>query len=193
MRRTTDGTINVVCDGNSLTLGVGATTSYPAQLDALCSAAVTVTNLGVSGQTTNDMWSDYLTQVRPLASSRADRNVLVLWEVRNSMFGGATPRTAVDTLWTYVDRARISGWEVYVCTVIASVETGSLTDAKITEANGYIRTEAASHGCRVVDLAADARLSDENDPNYYNADKIHLVDAGYGVVAAIAKTQAVLP
>lgn len=192
MRRTTDGSIVVICDGNSLTQGTGGT-PYPTQLDALCASVVVTTNIGVSGQTTADMAADYLSQVRPLSSSRADRNVLVLWEVRNSVFGGVTPRTAVDTLWGMVDRAAISGWSVYVCTVIASVETGSLTDAKIAEANGYIRAEAGSHGCSVVDLAADARLSDDLNTAYFDADQIHLNTTGYGVVAALVKAALGLP
>lgn len=192
MRRTTDGSIVVVCDGNSLTQGVGGT-AYPTQLDALCSSAVVTTNIGVSGQTTANMTSDYLTQVRPLSSSRAARNVLVLWEVRNAMFGGVLPRAAVDELWTLADRAVISGWQTYVGTVIASVEAGSLTDAKIAEANGYIRAEAGSHGVSVVDFAADSRLSDENVTTYFDADKIHLNTTGYGVVAALVFTTASLP
>lgn len=180
---------NVNCDGNSLTV-FGGSNSYPSQLFAgMTARGRVVKNHGVGGQTTNDMISLYPTKIAPRFVAGA-RNKLVAWEVRNAMhLGGKTPRQAVDDLWTYVGLAKATGWQVYVCTVIASVASApNLTDAKIAEANGYIRAEAAAQGVTVIDLAADARLSDDTNTTYFDGDQVHLTTAGYGVVAALVKT-----
>lgn len=196
MRRTTDGNTRVVCAGNSLTAGNNPGTPYPTQLDALTPANVIVTNRSRGGWPTAQAPSSpdaftnlqyiYPTDALPDISNRSTRNVLVFWEVRNQMGLGSTARQAVDSLWTYTARARRSGWELWVCTVIDTNPIG-FSDAIRLEANGYIRAEAGANGCSVIDLAADSRLSARADTTYFHSDQVHLTTAGYAVVADIVK------
>jgi len=84
----------IICDGNSLTYGAGSDTggTYPQQLEALLQLAwdhaYTVYNLGVSGQTINDMNSDRVAQVHPLIVDGA--TICIVWEGANGLNGVLT-------------------------------------------------------------------------------------------------------
>ena len=193
MLRTSNVLTRLCCVGNSLTEGSGQV-PYPTQIQARLPTSWVVTNRSRGGWPTaqapgspdafTNLQYIYPTDALPDISGRAVRNILVMWEVRNQMGLGSTPRQAVDSLWIYVARARRSGWEVWVCTVIDTNPIGFTNGDRLT-ANGYIAAEAAANGCQVIDLAADARLATRTNLTYFSGDEIHLTTVGYGVVAEL--------
>lgn len=121
--------INIVCDGNSLTYGQGVVreSSYPAQLQTLfnkdSAAGVTaiVHNIGINGQTTPEMLFAMRQRLKETFDSKSDRNVLVVWEIRNHLVRHCTDRlSALDAYITYCYRAAEMGFEVYSVTLLPS-------------------------------------------------------------------------
>lgn len=191
----------LVCDGNSLTAGNQSSTGYdyPCQLQALLSTDYEVANFGVSGQTTPDMSGDAASQIDPLYSSSNAGNVLVAWEGTNDLYFNAGATDAYDHLVSYCQARRSAGFRVYVGTIIPrGVWPGTSTipgDAATQEAtfeswratvNANLRANWSSFADGLVDFAADARLSDYNDTTYF-ADKIHMTDTGYAIVAGLVR------
>jgi hypothetical protein len=94
--------VKITCDGNSLTNGHGDGTPYPTQLAALSplSGAVTVANLGISGQVTEAMTSSAADVNAEYVAGKT--NVLIAWEGINSLNNSDTPRQAADAMWAYI-------------------------------------------------------------------------------------------
>jgi lysophospholipase L1-like esterase len=195
---------HVVCDGNSLTSGSGAVgdNSYPAQLRALYGGDenVKITHFGVSGQSTRAMITDGVAQVDAVYNAERPFNILLGWEVLNdwkdyTVSEGKTPREASDltitNYWTYLDARRSAGFRTVAFTVLPC--TSYALGANETErsyVNAAIRAGWSAHASALVDVAADSRIGDDGDDTnltYYNADGIHLNNAGYAVVAELAK------
>lgn len=193
----------LVCDGNSLTAGSQSTTGYdyPCQLQTLVGTEYEVVSFGVSSQTTADMIADAAGQVDPLYSSSNAGNWCVMWEGTNDIFFDASSATAYANIVDYCEDRRAAGYKVAVGTIMprgnwpgASTIPG---DAAAKEAefevrraavNADIRANWSSFADAIVDIAADDRFDDYNDTTYFAADKVHLNDTGYGVVAALVQS-----
>jgi lysophospholipase L1-like esterase len=75
---------------------------------------------------------------------------------------------------------------VIVATMLPRTDcTGSCETERVAY-NTLVTGGATANGYTVDDLAADSRLQNPNDTTYFAADKIHLNDSGYGVVASDA-------
>lgn len=181
----------VICDGNSLTLGLFSSTGhdYPSVLSNLLGYGWSKFNFGVGGQTTEQMNADAATQVDPLfQSSGRTLQIVVFWEGRNSMVptgGNETPAQSYSATTTYVQGRRAAGFKVIVCTIIddQGSDDAGFTANQIAYNNLAVANTAGAD--LIVRLDQDSRLSDATNATYFNADKIHLTDAGYAVVAAL--------
>ncbi len=176
----------IVCDGNSLTAAsYGAFNPYPAVLDELLGFRYNVINVGVGGQTTQQMTADGVAQVDALYAAGHDCNICVPWEVRNDFVGNSlTPAQAVANYWTYCDARQSAGWEVVAVTVLPS---DGVASADLATINAAIRADYASHADVLADVAADARLADNSNADYFISDTTHLSNAG---LVAVAETVA---
>jgi hypothetical protein len=182
------GTKVVVCDGNSLTQGVGET-EYPEQLATLLGAGWDLTNLGRGSYTTGMMNVDAETRVDALWDSSAAKNVCVAWEMTNDRYFNGTVLSIERRMRDYVLRRRAKGWYVIVPTILP--RTGAGTPAGFEADRGTLNTWllAGSSGANaVVDLTGNANLSDSTNVTYFNADKVHLTTAGAAEVAAAVRT-----
>lgn len=184
----------VVCDGNSLTVGYNGQVPWTTVMQTAYdggSVPIAVRNTAVTGQKTDQMLG-LLTGPKMLSACQypADHRILVAWEIRNHMaVGGATAVQAVDKLQEYCVAQRALGYEkIIVCNTIAdgSGDTDFTPTLQAT-VNAELSARYATFADYLVDLAADARLQDPNNATYYNTDKLHLVSAGYAVVADIIK------
>ncbi len=91
-----------VCDGNSQLVGVGGAASWAVALAAALGPSWDVQNLGVGGQTTQQMAADSATQVVPLLTTAyAAGLVVVAQEVMNDIYYGATGAEAFAHLAAY--------------------------------------------------------------------------------------------
>lgn len=181
----------LTCDGNSLTSGVGATpgvSDYPTVLSGLIGGGWTLSNFGVSGQTTQAMSADAATQVDP--TLRPAKNVLIAWEVTNDLFFGATAEGARDNFRAYCAARRATGWYVIVLPVLpregsTGVPRDGVFESKRTTCNNDL-ADAANIGvywdayCPLPDLTDyDENLNTDKYP-----DGIHLNATWYAYVAA---------
>lgn len=185
----------IICDGDSLTIGTG-TTSYPTQLKVDPLPQLLTTNLGVGGQTLQDMEADGVSQVDALYDPSKAKNILVCWgglnDFNDANEAEGTRALIYGYLDTYVANRQAKGWTVIVCTLTAA---GSVWIAEATRQwfNNEIRTTLVSaRGVIVADLgAANSLLGDSGDnldTTYFNADQTHLLTAGYTVVKDIVRT-----
>lgn len=203
---------NLIFDGNSLTSGTGASAGqdYPNQTLTLINIGVAgFNNFAVSGQTTPQMESDAATQIDPLFNAGYHLNALLAWEVTNDLVvNGANGATAYSNFKTYCQHRKDAhaGMVIIIFGVlprntgVAGFETnrgivnvdfradfsGATSDPKI-----FTATSGVTYADYFVDLGADTRigdLGDNLDTTYYNADGIHMNNAGYAIVASYAKT-----
>jgi lysophospholipase L1-like esterase len=209
----TDNVGALVAFGDSVTLGAGSTPemnrSWPDQLSVRLNGfrpRLSVVNQGIG---CNRLLYDMCGQS---GAARFDRDVLgvagvshviVAFGINDLMIPSILPNFgypefASETvssaeiifgLQQIIQRARAAGVKVYGATITpngSSLATGAHTpetEAKRTAVNRWIRTSGAFDG--VVDF--DAAVRDPSNPtrllNIYDADGVHLTDAGYAAMA----------
>jgi len=201
---------NIVCDGNSLTLGQGSSISYPQlmELNLKKNISCKVTNLGVGAQTTLDMLSDQAQQLQshyePLA-----RNILFTWEIRNHIVINCPDiNFAKLKFMEYCKKANEQGYEVYVLTLLpsyASKYCGEATEKAYDKLeqdrlliNDWLRSEYNTFANGIVDIAKDSLIGkrgQNHELKYsyssykrpkqtdYYYDGTHLTQKGYSIVA----------
>lgn len=126
---------SIVVDGNSLTQYVGDVGDWPNCLTpcsnafgdwiyaslaffALNQQGPTIYNVGVPGQTTQQLAQTASTRVDSHYNSAAANNILVFWEVSNELIAGTAPEVALEHLRDYVVARKAVGWKVVILTVI---------------------------------------------------------------------------
>ncbi|QJE03052.1 SGNH/GDSL hydrolase family protein [Massilia forsythiae] len=199
--------VNVVFDGNSLVAGFQASSqakSTPSQMAALppLSGAVSVTNIGVSGQTIN--------QMRGRGSQYADgayvagkKNILLAWEGTNTVCNNGSAKTglaAAADMASYVKErlAAHPDWVIVMMTTLPrfGIEAWSIPDgnAQLQAYDDYLRANWRAMGCKgLVDVRARGvftytgpTMSAVMSP--YMAETIHCNDLGYGLIAQYCAT-----
>jgi lysophospholipase L1-like esterase len=181
----------LICDGNSLTAGIGSsnanTEGYPAQLQSLLGVTWTSMQFGVGGQTTEDMNSDANTQIDGFFDSHRSKNIVVAWEGINSINNvNDTAAQAYTAMTTYIHGRQAAGFKVIVLT---TMKWGTITAPKevIRQAYNALVLANSAGADAVVDVASDSHLTDPTNTTYFSSDTIHLVDAGYAVVAGLVR------
>ncbi len=185
--------MKIVCDGNSLTRGAGATTGheYPTLLAALRTGD-TVVNLGVDGKTTTERSAQYAPEAAPLFTAGA---WFVPWELINAIYFNADAATAYSDYKDWCNLGKNTGYKVLAMTGSpargdfpggSSLPADQLTNwnSRIATANQSIRDNWPTFAHAFYDLALDARFQNYNDLTYFQSDKVHYTDAGYAIVAA---------
>ncbi|MBY0236649.1 MAG: SGNH/GDSL hydrolase family protein [Burkholderiaceae bacterium] len=215
------GGVAITCDGNSLTAGLRssnpAVNSYPAVLATLApivGTGTTVTNLGISGQTGQDMTNSRGDVSGAWVSGK--KNVLICYEFTNSVYSGRTPTQAVDDLLAYVAAVKATNkWIVAVATcppAYAVLQGDALNQANSDKFNALLDAANAQLAARwrgVADYFIDMRAngSQMNITPYTpaafaasgmfvqeNGLWLHCSDAGYAAMAqAFASAIARMP
>ena len=182
-----------VFDGNSLTAGQGGT-PYPSQFATLSPFVNngTFSNLGVGGQQTSQMISDFNSQVLPLYN--ADRTCFyIVNEVGNDVYYNGDVGLAMSRYWQLCDMAKSAGFKVgiigladrsltYYGTNTPIGDNEEQYRAKLTESDNFIRQNWINHGDFYVDLKATSELSNAWNTTYFT-DRVHNTTAGYAVWA----------
>jgi hypothetical protein len=174
--------------GDSLTLGSGSTPGNDyASVFMQSHAGDISSNLGVAGYTVDDLISITIPAIIALYSGNPMVTVYV-WIGSNSlmdadlyskiaqchnMLKAAGIKTVAFTLTPRGDAESYGGTTI------------SWDNNRITT-NELIRANWITFASALVDLALETRLLNWNDATYFQADKIHLKDAGYALVAGIA-------
>lgn len=186
----------LVCDGDSLTAGLGATSGldYPAVLQGALGGQRRwrLFNGGTSGQTIVNMSADAAAtidgQLRNYAKAR-----LIFWGGTNDLQVDNVDLATLQSRWiTYASARQSAGWTAannrrfIAATLIAR---GNWTSGQRTIAgqfNTWLRSNYATYATDLLDLAADSRFGDAANLTMYQSDQVHLTDAGNAAVAALA-------
>jgi lysophospholipase L1-like esterase len=181
-------TTNIVCDGNSLTFGFGGiNVNYPARLQTLLGSSYQVTNIGVSGQTTQQMISDFASQVIPLKNnSPGVENILIAWEIGNDIYvNNISGQQAYENFKTYCKLGKVAGYKVVAITSTTRAGYSGNPpnfEANRKAANQLIRDNWLTFCDTVIDLTAHPSLNNSSDTTYFT-DLVHFTDAGYTLIA----------
>lgn len=190
----------IICYGNSLTYGTGASAGedYPKQLfDLYVNAGYPdrfARNYGTSGYTTQQLINDRATTIGLYSGSLYQRNLAIVWEGTNSLFFGENAATTFAQLQELCGYYKAAGYTVITATLLPRSDAGTpgTFETSRQTLNTSIRNQTLGvYWDAVYDVAGDSRLGDagdELDTTYYNADKVHLIGAGYAIVAAGFKT-----
>jgi lysophospholipase L1-like esterase len=177
----------VLCDGDSLTFGTGATDSYPTQLQDILGDDYDVNNQGVGGQTLTQMEADGAADLDPrVVSSRTC--ILCAWGGTNDIFLGDSAAVAYADYVTYCTNRRAAGWTVIAFTITPRSDAGvpGTFEASRQTFNTNVRSHWHEYADVVVDLAGHTTIGDSGDEanaTYYSTDLVHMTDAGYTIVA----------
>jgi lysophospholipase L1-like esterase len=178
--------INLVCDGDSNTLGAYGATPYPTVLSAALPTNI-MANLGASGQRITTM--DGATAIARYDSSRA-RNIWVIMGGTNDFFYGEADAATVYAKYISLSATiRAAGFNKIVwIDVLPCTAATKHVDFDTNQAGLQTLMVADHSDCDYfVDAAANANLANADDTTYYHADKVHLNSAGYAVLAGLVK------
>ncbi len=182
-------------DGDSLTFGTGSSvpggsSAYPGQLQLLLAGGATtwiIQNQGSAGTTISQIDSNAAALTDPICGYYT-RTVIAGWGGTNDLGNGSTGAATYTALQTYFANRRASNAssKLVAMTIIARGD-GSWTGAMETERLAFNTSLRNNHAFAdgFVDLANDTRLQTPSNTTYYAGDQLHLVDAGYGVVASL--------
>lgn len=142
--------------------------------------------IAISGNTTQQRTAAFLTEAAPLFSVGYGMNVITFFEVVNDVVTNAvTLDQAIANVQAYVRLARRIGFKVMLATPTPTNNTGNGANTIIPLFNTWLRANPLWSDFPIVDLAANASLSNPSNLTFYNADGLHLTDAGYAVMAQL--------
>lgn len=195
----------VVCDGNSMTAGTGASDAahrYPDQLSVLLGGSWTVTNTGLGAATTAGRVIAAPTNIRANLNLKRSKNIAIEWEVTNDIYywligvdppSGARATSLNDVkanMTAWVALAHAYDFKVIVATIFSRSNAGmtaqNIADFRTQRAlyNAWVLS-GASGADAVVDLAAIPGMGadgDEAGPDFCG-DLCHPGDSGYLKIA----------
>lgn len=185
---------NLVCDGNSITAGQAATPTPDAggwptgvrtgQSSLVRSWSVRVTAL--SGRTTTVNTAQIPNTLTPLFNAGYGMNVVAFFEgVNDVVVNGANLATAEANWTAYVAAARAAGYKVLGITPLPTNNTGNGANTIMGPLAQWVRDNPQLSDFPIVDSAADASLSNPSNLTFYQADGLHLTNAGYAVLAGL--------
>lgn len=190
----------VLCDGNSLTEGQGIweyNGTQPAgnrywelPVAGLSARNYHAWSVGVGGQTTTDMISDFEVHSRKYFSPYRKGNLVVAWEITNDISVGSTDTQAYNNYVNYCNLCRKNGWKVVACTVIPRSGFNATQETYRNSVNIMIRNNYTSFADGLADFAAHPNFDSPADSwgpwpnasNYY--DGTHLIN--YSAIAQVA-------
>ncbi len=183
------GSRQLLFEGDSQTGLRSGGWDYPTQLIRSmgyipCNAYVN--NLGVGGSTVAAM-AGRASSADARHDAHKANHVFVVWIGTNDLYAGASGASTYSAIVEYGQARRAAGWKVVVLTVLPTSKIGMARSYETERGalNRRITSTWATFADRLVDVAADSRLSDSANLVYFDADKLHLVENGYAVVASL--------
>lgn len=183
--------------GDSLTVGQGSdgstaggtTGPYTYQLRGLLGNVNPISIDAAGGRTAAQVAAG---AAAPLATRDTSftRGVCLVWAGTNALYGGGTAAAAHTSLRSVWAAARAAGWAVVAFTVLPRSDVGTPVGFEVARQslNTLIRADTTLYDA-LADVAANTTIGDAGDETNatYYADLVHLTDAGYAIVADIAR------
>lgn len=155
-------------------------------------------NYSIGGRQTHVLVSEFDTKIAPWVSPN---DILIMWEITNDLGQGAlgnkTAAEAIQNLANYTAKARAKGVFLVYLTMIARDMAGDPVDleTKRIEVNAELRNNTSTYCDLLVDVGGLSVFDSQADcanTTYYHADKCHLTNTGYDLIASTVYT-ALLP
>lgn len=190
---------NIIIDGNSIVYGATVdhtTEAFPAVLATLApfdTNGAIIYNIGVNGQTTPMMISDFPVEVVPMKKYGVS-NIYLCLEGTNDLYFGATPEEAFDHINTLCAMAKFAGFDkIATYTIMPRSNSGTPVNFESYRQtfNSYVRSSGFLFD--LIDIAADPNLGDpgaELNTTYFN-DLVHPTVVGQALIASITKDKLV--
>lgn len=178
----------IVCDGDSITFGIGVTLAYPEQLNL--NSPWSIQNIGINAETLNTMLTNAPSTVDTYFIS-GRTNLVVIWGGTNDFGQGATVASVYSTLQSYCTGRRSAGFKVIVVTMLSRVGNnptgGETLDADKNAYNALIRANWASFSDGLADVAANSNLGADGayaNSTYFQGDEIHPTQLSVTTISA---------
>jgi lysophospholipase L1-like esterase len=190
----TNYTKQVVCRGDSITAGIGSSMlqSYPFQLCERYpeiewhNQGVSGLYIGTNGDSGGTMYDIDTNFVDTLYDGKLQQNWLFFFGGVNDIGSGLSGAVTFGRLTNYVAaRHAVRPWTIIVSTVQA-VANDSARNSRNADYNSCIRTNIGNWDGMVdpgLNSLIETRLNNPYDTNYFYTDGLHLVNAGYQVLA----------
>lgn len=193
----------VAFHGNSITEGTNTTA-----LDGYWGVAVRARSpqpyffrYGFSGYTIANLIDDFSTVIGPLYSASRTHNILVMWEITNSLGTGSTDVQAISDLVTYCTAAKAQGWTIILLdcldrqqaglpanftTYRASVNSTLSTQFSVATADSLVWAAGSGSVAAVADylvkVSTITQLLDSTNQTYYDSSFTHPSSAGHALI-----------
>ena len=179
--------VNMVFDGDSIALGIGASDkmTLASQVSQMADFSIRTQVIAQGGRKLTSCLASFEDAVEPLYDDNACQNILFLKAGDNDVTGGIPVEEIHNALVFYVDRARKQGWEIVVATNLQRYDIPANLQDNITTFNELTKNNAACANA-IADFAGDAVMGGkENRRNsfYYYSDEVHPADGGYTILA----------
>lgn len=143
--------------------------------------------------------------IDPYYSAADRKTMLIAWGGTNDIaLGGASAATTYARIVTYGTARKAAGWRVIILSILPRSAAGTpatfeadrqtvnaalLADFPTATAHTNI-TSGGAYADYLINIGADTTIGeagDELNTTYYTADKVHLKNAGYAIVADYVK------
>lgn len=176
--------------------GVARTETLPAQTIALLAPTeYDAVNLGVSGQTIDQLNVLAPRTIDPLFAASRSKNIVVLLAGSNELVGGTSVEETFGRIVALCQTRRSAGFKVVMLTILP--RTGLLQKATKEDfetarqgLNASMRKNMATFADALVDVAADPMIGAAGataSMEFYQSDGVHLTPKGHGIAAGIVK------
>ena len=142
--------------------------------------APVIQDYSIQGKTTAQLISDFPTRVQPFVNKN---DIIIVWELVNSLRNGATPAQTLIDLKAYCTLAKQYVNKVYTLTCAPDGKLG-FSDSDRLILNALILADQ-SFCDGVIDICQRPEfnnVSDALNTTYYHVDSLHYTTAGYNVV-----------
>ena len=185
----------VVCEVDSLTAGVGASSgaaAYPNVLQGLLGTNWAVANNGVSGRTVSSVLGTEPSTAAGYYNAAQTAHVACLFGMTNDVgMGTETPAALLARYQSWCGIWRAAGFKTVAFTVPHFSYSGSYPrsgsanfDPVADALDALIRANWRSFADAFVDIATDPRFVNETNQAVRVSDNGHFNDAGYAILAA---------
>jgi len=176
----------IVCNGDSITAGIGASSGryqYPTQLQSKISGRYVRFNTGVGGYTVPVLIANAATSYN-IANNYDFDSVFVGWGGSNDLVSNRSATDIFNDIQTWFGIMRANGFKYLVtCTILPRTDLTGPQEAERVALNGLILGNYASYADAVADTGNDPRMQHPENTTYYSGDGIHPNDAGHAIDA----------
>jgi len=191
-----DSSGQVICEGDSLTVGIGApeNLSYPMQMESLLHITrpkFKIVNVGMSGTTTMDMLERASSNVDSLFNPALATNIAIFnGGINDVRLLDDDPVTIVGRIQKWCLDRRAIGFKVVVMTLTPSSFSEEILDVNAMRkaVNLLIRENHTSYADAIADVGEDAIVGQDGEEanGIYYPDRLHMTAAGYAIKARYA-------